>query len=339
VPDMRGVWVVKDPDAVPAGVEHVVAGTREYYDVLARGRVFVNNVNFPNDMVKRDGTVHVMTHHGTPLKKMGLDQRETPAGATLNYDALMHRCARWDFSVTANHFTTLAWQHAYPGDHETLETGYPRNDVLFRADEAAVQAARAELGIAPDQISILYLPTHREFRSSYTPVLDVAKVADALGPDCVLLVRTHYFYGADPQIAALHRAGRIRDVAAHPSIEQLYLASDALVTDYSSAMFDYAVLNRPIVTHAPDWEAYRALRGTYFDLTTGGPGVFCRTEEQVADAFESGAAFGKQAARDLAAFRDQFCSLEDGRAAERVVRRVWLGEREVSAARPAAVAR
>ncbi|HET6551198.1 MAG TPA: CDP-glycerol glycerophosphotransferase family protein, partial [Solirubrobacter sp.] len=47
VPDMRGVWVVKDPDAVPAGVEHVVAGTREYYDVLARGRVFVNNVNFP----------------------------------------------------------------------------------------------------------------------------------------------------------------------------------------------------------------------------------------------------------------------------------------------------
>jgi CDP-glycerol glycerophosphotransferase (TagB/SpsB family) len=131
----------------------------------------------------------------------------------------------------------------------------------------------------------------------------------------------------------------VRDVSGHPSVEELCLAADALVTDYSSIMFDYAVLDRPIVIHAPDWESYRALRGTYFDLMAEHPGMFCRTEDEVADAFTSGAAYGKHAARARAEFRARFCSLEDGHAAERVVRRVWLGEREVSAAPPAAVAR
>ena len=86
------------------------------------------------------------------------------------------------------------------------------------------------------------------------PLLDLAAVADALGPDHVLLARLHYFYGADPFLRRLHQAGRIRDVAAHPSVEELCLAADVLVTDYSSLMFDYAVLDRPIVIHAPDWE-------------------------------------------------------------------------------------
>src|SRR3954471_23869981 len=80
VPEMRGVWVVKADAAARMQdyVEFVVDGTPEYFDTLARARYFVNNVNFPNHLVKRDGTVHVMTHHGTPLKKMGMDQRESP---------------------------------------------------------------------------------------------------------------------------------------------------------------------------------------------------------------------------------------------------------------------
>jgi CDP-glycerol glycerophosphotransferase len=98
------------------------------------------------------------------------------------------------------------------------------------------------------------------------------------------------------------------------------------------------VLDRPIVIHAPDWEAYCTLRGVYFDLMTEHPGVVTRTEDEVVEALRSGAARGEAAARARAAFRARFCSLEDGHAAERVVRRVWLGEREVSAARPAPVA-
>jgi CDP-glycerol glycerophosphotransferase len=101
-------------------------------------------------------------------------------------------------------------------------------------------------------------------------------------------------------------------------------------------MFDYAVLDRPIVIHAPDWEAYTTLRGVYFDLTAEHPGVVTRTEAEVVDALRTGA-FTESAARARAAFRTRFCALDDGRAAERVVRRVWLGEREVSAPRPALI--
>jgi CDP-glycerol glycerophosphotransferase len=115
-------------------------------------------------------------------------------------------------------------------------------------------------------------------------------------------------------------------VSEHPSVEELCLAADVLVTDYSAIMFDYAVLDRPIVIHAPDWEEYRRLRGTYFDLLAEPPGVVTRNDDELLEAFRSGAVWGEEATRLRAAFRQKFCALEDGRAAERVVRRVWLAD-------------
>ncbi len=320
---MRGVWVVR-PDAVdvlPAGVDYVVGGTKEYFETMARARYFVNNVNFPNNVVKRDGAVHVMTHHGTPLKKMGIDQRESPLNDQMDFAALLKRCSRWDYSVSANVFSTLMWERAYPLRYESLEVGYPRNDVFSTATEADVQRCRDELGIGPGKTVVLYAPTHREYHDGYVPVLDVAAVAEALGPDHVVLSRAHYFYPAPGASGA-----SVRDVSDHPRVEDLCLAADVLVTDYSSIMFDYAVLDRPIVIHAPDWEVYRALRGTYFDLMEQSPGAITRTEQEVVDAVRQ----GDPEPEARAAFRTQFCSLDDGHAAERVVRRVWFGEREVA---------
>jgi CDP-glycerol glycerophosphotransferase len=321
VPGMRGVWVVNRDavDSLPSGVEYVVAGTEEYYETIARARYFVNNVNFPNHLVKRDGTVHVMTHHGTPLKRMGLDQRDAPvSGQRINFPALLRRCARWDFSVSANVFTTLQWERAYPVRYESLEVGYPRNDVLSTATDDDVRRIREELGIGSGQTAVLYAPTHREYQDEYIAALDVAAVADALGPDYAVLSRVHYFYGG-----ARRGEGQVRDVSSHPSVEELMLAANILVTDYSSIMFDYGVLDRPIVIHAPDWEVYRTLRGTYFDLMEQAPGPITRTEAEVVEAVRA----GDTAAGARAAFRARFCSLDDGHAAERVVRRVWFGER------------
>jgi CDP-glycerol glycerophosphotransferase len=330
VPDMRAVWVVR-PESVatfPPDVEHVVAGTREYYDVIARAHYLVNNVNFPNHLVKREGTVHVMTHHGTPLKTMGLDQRNAPVSGTRhNFAAMLRRCRRWDYSISQNAFSTLVWERTYPTRYESLEVGYPRNDVLATASDDNVRRIRDELGIAPGRTAVLYAPTHREYHRRYVPVLDLGALADGLGDDFIVLARVHYFYESDARLRELHRAGRILDVAAHPSIEQLCLAADVLVTDYSSIMFDYAVLDRPIVIHAPDWEVYREMRGTNFDLMAEPPGVVTRTETELVEAFRSDLVDSEEASRARAAFRARFCSLDDGRAAERVVRRVWFGER------------
>ncbi len=329
VPNVRGVWVVRPGATVPDGVEHVVANTPEYFDLVARAGYLVNNVNFPNHLVKREGSVHVMTHHGTPLKRMGLDLRYAHhASRRHDFAAMLERSRRWDFSVSSNRHSTLVWERVYPVPFETLEVGYPRNDALANATEEDAQRLRASLGITPGQTAVLYAPTHREYRSGYEPALDLGRLAAALGDDHVVLARQHYFYDADPLVRDLHRAGRLLDVASHASVEELCIASDVLLTDYSSIMFDYAVLDRPIVIHAPDWDVYRELRGTYFDLLAEPPGAIARSDDELLDVFASGAAYDAEAGSVRAAFRARFASLDDGRAAERVVRRVWLGERE-----------
>lgn len=323
-PWLEGVWVVNPDkvDVVPDGVRYVVAGTRDYYRVMARAAYLVNNVNFPNDIVKRPGQVHLQTHHGTPVKTMGLDLVDAPYGRKrMNFQRLMKRVARWDYSVSQNGFTTIQWERAYPGVYESLETGYPRNDVLASATPAEVARIREALGIRPEQTAVLYTPTHREYHQGYVPQLDPERLADKLGPDYVLLMRTHYFY--DAATTGVAGSGRVLDVAAHPRIEDLYLAADLLVTDYSSVMFDYAVLNRPIVIYTPDWEEYRSLRGTYVDLMATPPGAVATTEAELAEVLVTRRAWDDESTAYRQAFRARFCSLEDGRASERVVRRLW----------------
>ncbi|MEV4757248.1 bifunctional glycosyltransferase family 2 protein/CDP-glycerol:glycerophosphate glycerophosphotransferase [Micromonospora sp. NPDC049559] len=328
-PGVRGVWVVRRDkvSTLPPGVAYVVAGSRAYYRALARAKYLINNVNWPNNVVKRPGSVHVMTHHGTPLKVMGLDQQDYPGGVQdPDFAGQMRRADRWDFSVTANAFTTQMWERAYPCRYETLETGYPRNDRLANATAADVEAARAKLGIAPGQRVVLYAPTHREHHPGYHPPFDPAELVEALGPDAQLLMRSHYFHDRAHAPGTARQAERVRDVSAYPSVEELYLASDVLVTDYSSLMFDYAILDRPIVVYAPDWQAYRLVRGVYFDITAEPPGAVATTFADLLDLFRTGAVDNDAAVKARGQFRRRFCALEDGRAAERVVRRVLLNQ-------------
>jgi CDP-glycerol glycerophosphotransferase len=325
VPSMHGVWVVNADTAatMPADVEYVVAGTEEYFRLLARATYLVNNVNFPNGWVKREGQIHVQTHHGIPLKRMGMDLQGSPGEEhrTLKFPSLLRRVAKWDYSLTRNAFDTLCWEHAYPQPYTTLEIGLPRDDALVNATAEDARAIRDALGIAAGKRVILYVPTHREYDRAMRAPADVSALAASLGPDDVLLVRAHYFSDRDP--TSTIDAGTAVDVSGYPTIEELYLAADVLITDYSSAMFDYALLDRPIVIFAPDWETYRTLRGTYFDLFAEPPGVVTTTQDGLVEALRSGAAESAEATAARARFRSRFCQNADGYAAERCVRAVW----------------
>jgi CDP-glycerol glycerophosphotransferase len=325
VPWVRGVWIVNADTAaaMPAGVDYVVGGTEEYFSLLARATYFVNNVNFPNGWVKRPGQVHVQTHHGIPLKRMGMDLQHSPGEEyrTMRFPALLRRIAKWDYSLTRNRFDTLCWEHAYPVPYTTLEIGLPRDDALVNATAADGQRIRQQLGIEAGQRVVLYVPTHREYDREMRAPADVKALAASLGPDHLLLVRSHYFADRDP--ATIIEPGTAVDVSSHPSIEELYLAADVLVTDYSSAMFDYALLDRPIVIYAPDWDTYQRLRGTYFDLFAEPPGAVTTTQDELVAALLSGAADAPEATAARATFRQRFCQNADGHAAERCVRTVW----------------
>ncbi|MFF3844835.1 CDP-glycerol glycerophosphotransferase family protein [Streptomyces sp. NPDC002328] len=325
-PHIRSVFLV-EPDhahAMPAGVEHAVLGSRRAWQALARAKYLVNNANFAEGVVKRPGSVHVQTQHGTPLKKMGVDQSTYPvvAAATGSFTKLLGRVDRWDYNLSSNTHSTQMWERAFPGSYEHLEYGYPRNDVFYTATADDVTRIRRELGVPEGKTAVLYAPTHRDYRSGFDGGLDLEAFCEEAGEDVVVLLRAHYFYDRGTRGGT----GRIIDVTGHRSSEDVCLAADVLVTDYSSIMFDYANLDRPIVVYADDWDVYTETRGVYFDLLAAPPGPVARTPEELARLFRDGsyASAGSQALRDV--FRSRFCQFDDGRAAERVVRRVLLGE-------------
>jgi CDP-glycerol glycerophosphotransferase len=142
-------------------------------------------------------------------------------------------------------------------------------------------------------------------------------------------MRCHYFNDDEDSdaLGGLAASRRLIDVSDYPSVEDLCLVSDALLTDYSSIMFDYALLDRPMAIYAYDWDAYVRCRGVNFNLLEEPPGVVATTAEELLEAFRSGAVWGEQAAKTRAEFRRRFCEFDDGHASERVVRRVFLGER------------
>ncbi|MFC9299179.1 CDP-glycerol glycerophosphotransferase family protein [Streptomyces sp. NPDC057011] len=326
-PRMRTAWICDPAHAstLPRETAALRPGSAAYWTALARATYLVTNVNFDRALVKRPGQVLVQTQHGTPLKRVGLDLQDRPAATpTTDFAGLLRGADQWDYLLSANRHSTLVWERAVPSSYTTLEYGYPRNDVFHRAGEADVLELRERLGIPAGSTAILYAPTHRDYRRSRPDHLDFERVLRDLGPRYTLLTRTHLTYADTDRSWEAHP--RLLDVSSHPSVEELCLASDALVTDYSSLMFDYAVLDRPIVIHADDWEAYEAARGTYFDLRAFPPGAIARTEDELVDIFATGHWQGSRSAQLRAAFRARFCSYDDGHAAERVVRRVFLGQ-------------
>lgn len=325
-PHIRTAWIAhpEHHHTIPTATLRLRPGTAAYWTALARSKYLVNDDDFDHRLVKRPGQVLVRTPHGTPLKHIGLDLRERPAAAgDLDVDAMLRDIDRWDYLVSPNRHSTLVRERACPGGYTVLPYGQPRNDAFQRATSEDVRRLRESLGIPEGAVAILYAPTYRDYRRTQRTDLDLERLATRLGPRFVLLARAHHRHGG-PLVSPA--PARVVDVTGHPSVESLCLASDALVTDYSSLMFDYANLDRPIVIHAEDRKAYEAARGTYFDLRSFPPGAVARSEDELTDIFATGHWRGSRSTQLRSAFRERFCPYDDGRAAERVVRHVVLGE-------------
>ena len=327
-PHIRTAWVA-DPEhhrTIPTATRRLTPDTAAYWTALARSKYLVSNTDFDRRLVKRPGQVLVQTQHGTPLKHMGLDLQERPAAAgDLDFAAMLRGADQWDYLVSPNRHATLTWERVLPGGYTVLPYGHPRNDLFQRATSEDVRRLRESLGVPEGTVAILYAPTHRDYRRTQRTTLDLERLLRRLGPRFVVLARAHHRHGGPLAPAS---TPRVIDVSDHPSVESLCLASDALVTDYSSLMFDYAGLDRPIVIHADDREAYEAARGTYFDLRSFAPGAIARSEDELIDIFATGHWRGSRSTQLRSAFRERFCPYDDGRAAERVVRHVVLGEPE-----------
>ncbi|WP_166849842.1 bifunctional glycosyltransferase family 2 protein/CDP-glycerol:glycerophosphate glycerophosphotransferase [Isoptericola sp. BMS4] len=307
---------------VPEWATPVLRYSRRWYELLARATLLVNNNNWPWFFRKRSHQTYVQTWHGTPLKRIGNDV--PGANLTVTYRRLMEREATtWDYLLAQNDYSARIFPSAFGYDGPVLTQGYPRNDSLVDGTADITRAeVRKRLGLGDDARVLLYAPTWRDnikegARYGRVAFLDFDRLAEATGPGTVVLYRGH----ANTASSSSDLPDGVLDVTHHPDVNELMLASDALVTDYSSIMFDYAVLRRPIYFLVPDLELYgTTTRGFYRELEEIAPGPLCLSTEELATALERDywAAHGEDHSR----FAAEFAPSDDGRAAARVLEAV-----------------
>jgi CDP-glycerol glycerophosphotransferase (TagB/SpsB family) len=306
----------------PDDVATVTFGSPESIAALEGADLVVSNDHIPLDWEKQPGTTYLQTWHGTPLKRIHNDVRWAPEGR-LAY--LEHDIAKWDLLLSPNSASTPRLRGAFGYTGAVHETGYPRNDLLSspRADEVRA-AVRADLGVSDDQRVVLYTPTWRDdlvFNKTgpqdFEFPVDLDDFTTRLGGDHVLLLRLHNMVMDRLEVVD---GSPVRDVCSHPDIRDLYLAADAMVTDYSSTMFDFAITGKPMLFFTYDLAYFRdELRGFYFDMEDVAPGPLLSTSTELVEAIADLDAVAAAHAERYARFRATFSHLEDGHATERVL--------------------
>jgi CDP-glycerol glycerophosphotransferase len=318
-PHLKAVWVLPKGHPPPhPDVKVVRRGTGAYMHALARAAYWVDNQTFPRYVRKRPGQRYLQTWHGIPLKKMGRDK----LGERLPKQLPDRGTGAWDELVVPNPYFEQTFVPAFDYRKGLVRYGTPRNDVLVDGS-LTVEQARRELDLPLGARVILYAPTFREDNSNrrvpVTVPFDIAALLESFDDDTYVLLRPHYLNRISVPATARHRT---LDVSKVEDVNLLYVASDILITDYSSVMFDYALLRRPIVFFTYDYTEYLASRGTYFDLIDAAPGPLARTtDELVAAVHEVVATPGRYAAK-YEEFLASYCGDEDGTASERAVRRL-----------------
>jgi CDP-glycerol glycerophosphotransferase len=312
-PDVVRYWSVADASIeVPEGGVAVIEGSAAWWDARASARVLVVNDWLRKRFTARPGQTVLQTWHGTPLKRIALDRPGTrPLAAFATY----REKSRWDIMLAQNQFSADTFRSAYAFTGPIWQEGYPRDDILLTGDPAGI---RARLGIAPGTRVVLYAPTWRDDRPGKVDHLDAASFARLLGDGYVTLIRGH---SRTMQPGADVVADGVIDVTGYPDISELYLVADALVTDYSSVMFDFTVTGKPLFFFVPDLAHYRDdLRGFYFDLLSAAPGPVLDDAAELVRQVKDGdpARF----ADEYAAWRARFNPRDDGHAGERVVQRL-----------------
>ncbi|MEU6093565.1 bifunctional glycosyltransferase family 2 protein/CDP-glycerol:glycerophosphate glycerophosphotransferase [Streptomyces sp. NPDC047079] len=328
----KAIWSYagERPTGFPKDVELVRRWSWPYLRALAQAEFWVDNQGFPLKLNKRPETTYIQTWHGSALKRMGFDEPKYRIKPEHEQSAYQEAIDRFDYFVVRGRHDekTLAPAYRIP-EEKLLRTGYPRNDALVRAkDSEALDPEARELaerlGIRTDRPIVLYAPTFREQNGKvqrFEFPFDVDAFADRFGDRFTLLIRTHYLNNVTlpPSVA-----GRVVNVSDEPDITPVLLLADALITDYSSVMFDYALLQRPMVFFTYDWEEYvNNSRGTYFDLSEQAPGPVVRTAEDLFGVLEDLQTLASDHEARLKEFVTQYGEYDRGDAASRIVDRFF----------------
>lgn len=338
--DYHFIWVFREPDKhkyLEENKNTTVVNERgiPYYKALAKSKYWIFNYKVREFIHPRKDQVFVQCWHGTPLKRLGCDLKHftnalnTVKGMRKRY----HREAKkFSYFLSPSEFATekfvSIWDMKNAGKENcVLELGYPRNDFLYNYTNEDVQRIKETLGIQGVHKKILlYAPTYRDNQHTsgvgytYKTEVDFDKLREALGEDYIILFRGHWLVANNFDFEKYK--GFVYNVSDYDDIDELYIIADMLITDYSSVFFDYANLKRPILLYMYDLEAYRDdIRGFYLDVSEL-PGPIIRTEDELVKHIQESISADFYDAK-YRKFNQKFNYLDDGKAAERVVKKVF----------------
>lgn len=324
------IWVYnKNLPIRHASTKRILRLSPQYFYYLAKAKIWVNNQNFPAYIRKRPKTTYLQTWHGTPLKRMLFDI-ENVVGRTDGYiERVSGAIKNWDYLISPSEYATNAFRSAFRYKGKMLEVGYPRNDIFYRDDKVIIEKrTKSRLHVPKDKKIILYAPTFRDNevggknKFSFHLEMDLKQMQEKLADDYILLLRMHVIVSSRITIDE-GLADFVYDVSNYPDIQELYLISDILITDYSSVMFDYANTKNPIIFFTYDLKTYRdQMRGFYIDFEKEAPGPLVENTEQIIESINNMTDVKQQYKERYHAFYDKYCSLEDGKASERVIKEV-----------------
>ena len=323
------IWILNNIDEpINGSGKKVKRKTLKYYYYMATSKYWIFNCRQADEIIKRKENIYLQTWHGTPLKKLAMDMDNVNmAGQTdINEykEKFYNNSRRWDYLLIQNDYSREIFKKAF-AFNKTILNGYPANDILYTENnKKSIDKIKDKLNIPKNKKIILYAPTWRDdnfYKKGHYRMnieLDLDKMQKELGNEYIILLRMHYLITNNINIEKYK--GFVYDYSQGYDIQELYLVSDILITDYSSVMFDYSNLNRPIIFFTYDIEQYRdALRGFYFDFEEEAPGPLVVDTEGVIECLKSIDDINKQYENKKERFYNKFCHIDDGNKAKEIL--------------------
>ena len=333
--DYRFVWSFKEPEKFEFlrndRTDIVKFRTRADNKALRRAKYWISNYRMLDHQHPRKGQVYVQCWHGTPLKRLGYDL-ESSDNSMNSMQEIREKyrtdAKKFSYLISPSPFTTekfaSAWNLVKTNQtHKIIEEGYPRNDRLINTTDEERTEIRKSLGV-DDKKVILYAPTWRDNQHTsgegytYKTEVDFDKLKRELGDEYVILFRAHYLVANSFDFNRY--AGFVRDVSSYSDINELYIAADILITDYSSVFFDYANLRKPMIFYMYDLEQYaNELRGFYISLDEL-PGPIVRDEDSLIAEIRACDTWKPDSKYEE--FCGKYNPKDDGHASERTLKKI-----------------
>lgn len=326
------VWLLKDSkkidrSAIPTNIRIVNFDSKEAIKECYQSKLVISNVRL-NILIKRgwqkrENQFYLQTWHGS----LGIKKIDEAVLHTDFINSDFCNIGRIDSKfidvvLSNSTFENNMFKQSFWYDGKILMFGHPRNDLFFYKNEKINDIKKKvfeALNISAKQKVCLYVPSFRDDRTLDSYNLNALKIIKALQSkfkgQWIFAVRMHYHL-KNNSTKLFHFADNIIDASFYPDIQELLIASDIAITDYSSCIFDFMLQKKPAFIFATDIEEFNNQRGFYYPLEST-PFPIAKNNEELAQNILNfdNEKYIKEVEKFLV---DKGC-MEDGHASERVV--------------------